>query len=137
MDIITYMDLHYGSIIHILLDSDLDMAPCMHIIAHMDMDMAPCLYIIAHMISGYGSMAPCLSLYIYHLLHVGINLAIDSMDLDIITYMDLHMALCPHIICSHGSGYGSMAACLHIIAHMDMDMTPCPHICYFKFIIPY
>ena len=43
-----------------------------------------------------------------------------SMDLDIITHMDL-----------------DMAPCLHIIAHMDMDMTPCLHICHFKFIIPF
>ena len=45
-----------------------------------------------------------------------------SMDLDIITHMDMDMAPCPHITaqsgygsmstyyCSHGYGYGSMSA---------------------------
>ena len=57
-----------------------------------------------------------------------------SKDLDIITYMDLDMAPCPHIIAGMDM---DMVLCLHIITHMDMDMAPCPHICYFKFIIPY
>ena len=42
------------------------------------------------------------------------------MDLDIVTYMDLDMALCPHII-----------------THKGMDITPRLHICHFKCIIPY
>ena len=94
--------------------------------------MAPCLHILltwSHITlcnehgSGYGSM-----------------------DLDIITYMDLDMAPCPHITTQ--SGYGSMSTylllsiyypllvdpdmdmspSLHIIIHMDMDMSPCMHI---------
>ena len=49
----------------------------------------------------------------------------DSMNLDIITYMDLDMAPCLHITgqsgygsmstyyCSHGYGYGSLSAYYH------------------------
>ena len=50
------------------------MAPCQHIITHLDMDMTPCQHNYHSHGSGYGSM-----------------------DLDIITYMDLHMAPFPHI----------------------------------------
>ena len=61
--------------------------------------------------SGYSSMCA------YDHSHTS---GYGSIDLVIITYMDLDLSPCPHII-----------------GDVDMDKAPCPHICFFIFVIPY
>ena len=74
---------------------------------HVDMDMLPCLHIchfkfIIHFLVGRDP--DIVSMSAYYCSH---GSRYGSMDMDIITYMDLDMAPCPHITAKFG--YGSMS----------------------------